>query len=361
LKKDMGARAALLGVAAAVAAAAFAPAAAQAAVTAAITGDDGNPIPLGGTLNIRNMSPQIAVSGAATDNWKLTVLGPNGAPVSSNTCSSGTLTKFVDYVGNGTYATTLATYAANDFACAGAPTSSQSLPFTIIASTAIGQPPAPVVLTRPPGQVIPNTVTLGIDLNPGALSTEAFYERGLPPNPDGSLPGTLVQTFPDTTAKTMPIRLDKGPGRYFVAAHAKGFSGLLNPQTFAPWAAPATFLALAPFDLQKFTWTDSRGPSYRFSAVVRATGANGRVNVAIGRGSKGKYRSLGTAKISKHRFSKRFRLSQVGKYRIRFKYKGNSTVAGGFEVHKFQITRRVVFRGAAVGDSTVVHGSSVGR
>ncbi|MGG7380953.1 hypothetical protein ACQ7B2_20160, partial [Escherichia coli] len=73
-----------------------------------------------------------------------------------------------------------------------------------------GPPPAPVVLTRAPGQVIPNTVTLGIDLNPGALSTEAFYERGLPPNPDNSLPGTLEQTFPDPATKTMPIRLDKG-------------------------------------------------------------------------------------------------------------------------------------------------------
>jgi hypothetical protein len=88
--------------------------------------------------------------------------------------------------------------------------------------------------------------------------------------------------------------------------------------------------------------------------VIRATGASGRVNIAVGRGTKGKYKSLGTAKISKHKFSKRFRLTHVGKYRIRFKYKGNATVAGGYEIHKFEITRRVVFRGA------VTRGASLG-
>jgi hypothetical protein len=113
--------------------------------------------------------------------------------------------------------------------------------------------------------------------------------------------------------------------------------------------------AFAPFDLQRFSWSDSRGPSYRFSATIRATGANGRVSIAIGRGSKGKYRSLGSVKITKHRFSKRFKLSKIGKYRIRFKYKGNSTVAPGYEIHKFEITRRVVFRGA------VARGASLGR
>jgi hypothetical protein len=360
LKKHRGVRTALLAAGAAAAVAAIAPVAAQAAVSATMTGDDGNPIPLGGTLNIRNMSPEIAVNGAATDNWKLTVVGPNGAKAASDTCGSGTSPRPVDYVGNGAYSTTLATYAANDFACTGAPTAAQSLPFTITASTALGPPPA-AALTRPPGLTFPNTVTLAIDLNPGALSTDVFYERNAPPNPDGSLPGAVTEAFPDTTARTVGIRLDKGPGTYYVAAHAKGFTGTFNPQTFAPWAQPVGIRAFAPFDLQKFRWTDSRGPSYRFSAVIRATGANGRVNVAVGRGSKGKYHSLGTAKIRRHKFSKRFRLSKVGKYRIRFKYKGNSTVAGGYEIHKFQITRRVVFRGAAVGGGTVEHGTSVGR
>ena len=350
MKTHRGGRRALLGLLVVSAAATMAPAAASAAVSVTVTGDDGNPIALGGTLNIRNMTPKLAISPTGSDHWGVSVTGPNGALVASDTgCLMNPLPeKFVDYVGNGTYTVNLTTYNASCVA-----TGTQTLPFTITASTAITPPPG-AALTRQPGSTIPNTVTLPIDLNPGALSTEAFVERNVTANPDGSLPGTPEQVFPDTTTKTVAIRLDKGPGTYVVAAHAKGFTGQLNPQAFGPWATPVTILTFAPFDLQKFTWTDSRGPSYRFSAVIRATGATGRVNIAVGRGSKGKYRSLGTAKISHHRFSKRFRLTKLGKYRIRFKYKGNATVAGGFEVHKFQITRRVVFRGA------VARGASFG-
>ena len=344
-------RRALLAVSAAIAAATVLPAAAGAAVSITVTGDDGNPVPLGGTLNIRNMNPQLGITAAGGDHWRVSVTGPNGAVVSSDTdCVTNltSLTKYVDYVGNGVYTVNLTTYNAS----CGAP-STQSLPFTITASTAITPPPA-AALTRQPGTAITNTVTLPIDLNPGALSTDVFVERNVTPNPDGSLPGTPEQVFPDSSAKTVAIQLNKGPGVYAVAAHAKGYTETMNPQAFGPWATPVGIRAYAPFDLQKFTWTGSRGPSYRFTGTIRATGAAGRVNIAIGRGSKGKYRSLGTAKISRHRFSKRFRLTKLGKYRIRFKYKGNATVAGGFEVHKFEITRKVVFRGA------VTRGASLG-
>ena len=145
--------------------------------------------------------------------------------------------------------------------------------------------------------------------------------------------------------------LDKGPGLYVIAARAKGFTGS-NGQFFSPWATPAAIRAFGPFDLKSFRWTDSRGPSYRFHATIMEASATGKVNVAIGRGKKGKYKSFGTAKIRKHAFSKRFRLG-VGKYRIRFKYKGNSTVAGGFEVRTFQITRHTFFRGATFRSSAL--------
>jgi hypothetical protein len=353
LKRHRRGRRALLAVSATIAAAAIAPPVAGAAVSLTVTGDDGNPVALGGTLNIRNMNPLLGISSTNTDFFSLSVTGPNGAKVASDlSCfrDYNTAQKPIDYVGNGVYTVALTRFT--DSSCtAGA--SQQSLPFTITASTAITPPPA-AALTRQPGTAITNTVTLPIDLNPGALSTDVFVERNVTPNPDGSLPGTPEQVFPDSTARTVAIQLNKGPGVYAVAAHAKGYTGTMNPQAFGPWATPVGIRAYAPFDLQKFNWTDSRGPSYRFSATIRATGASGRVNIAIGRGSKGRYRSLGTAKISRHRFSKRFRLTKLGKYRIRFKYKGNSTVAGGFEVHKFEITRRVVFRGA------VTRGASLG-
>jgi hypothetical protein len=274
------------------------------------------------------------------------VTGPNGGQVSvPDSCvAAGDSPRTVDYVGNGAYTVNLTRYS--DTNCINA-TATSTLSFTITASVALGQPQRPV-LTRKAGETVPNTVPLPIDLNPGALTHEVFVERNVQLNPDGSLPGSPEQLFPDTGTRIVPVRLDKGPGSYVVVARAKGFAGLSTPNVFTAWSAPAVIHAFAPFDLQKFTWTDQRGPSYRFSAVIRATGASGRVSVAIGRGKKGRYRSYGTVKIRKHGFSKRFRLSGTGTYRIRFKYKGNATVAPGFEVHQFQVTRRTFFRPASI-------------
>jgi hypothetical protein len=339
----------MLAASLALTAAAVAPPTAGAAVGVTVTGDDGNPIALGGAINIRNMNPQLGVSSAATDRVTLSVSGPTGAKVASDvSCVPGYTSsgKFVDYVGNGTYTVTARTYASGDTNCV-TPTATQSLPFTITASTALGQPQS-AVLTRKAQSTIPNTVNLPIDLNPGALSTEAFVARNVTPNADGSLPGAPKQLFPDPTTKTVAVRLDQGPGFYVVAAHAKGYTGVLNPQTFAPWAAPVAIRAYAPFDTQRFTWTDTRGPSYRFSATIRATGASGKVSVGIRRGSKGKFRSYGRVTIRKHRVSKRIRLPRTGTYQMRLGYKGNSTVAGGSELRSFRITRRISFARAAL-------------
>jgi hypothetical protein len=346
LKKAWRGRTALLAASTAVAVGVVAPGVANAA-TVTVTGDDGNPIALGGPINIRHMSPQVALTPAAGENYGFTITGPNGGAVAvPDSCvRAGDSPRTVDYVGNGAYTVNLTRYS--DVNCI-TTASTSSVAFTITASVALGQAQGPV-LTRKAGSTIPNTVNLPIDLNPGALTHEAFVERNVQLNPDGSLPGAPEQVFPDTATRSLPVRLDKGPGTYVVVARAKGFTGLSTPNVFTAWSAPAAIKAFAPFDLQKFTWTDQRGPSYRFSAVIRATGASGRVNVAIGRGTKGKYRSYGSVKIRKHRFAKRFRLSGAGTYRIRFNYKGNSTVAGGFEVHRFQVTRRTFFRPASIG------------
>jgi hypothetical protein len=328
---------ALLVVSAAIAATAIAPAGASAAVSVTVTGDDGNPVALGGTLNIRNMNPKLSFSALNTDFWKASITGPTGATAAID-CGSGPFpSKQVDYVGNGVYTVTVTTYSAAGCATA---TGTQNLPFTITASTAITGPPT-AQLTRAPG----------IDLNPGALSTDAFATVNVAPNPDGSPAGTPTQLFPDSTTRTVDVPLNKGPGTYYVTARAKGFTGSTG-QFFSPWASPVAIRAFAPFDLKSFKWTDSRGPSYRFHATIMEPSTTGRVNIAIGRGTKGKYKSFGTAKIRKHQFSKRFRLTR-GKWRIRFKYKGNATVAGGFEVRRFEITRRTFFRGATFRSSAV--------
>jgi hypothetical protein len=349
-------RRALLVALATIAAAAIAPAAAG-AVTVQVTGDDGNPIALGGTINIRNMSPQISPTGFVTgDIYSISAVGPNGGQVAvPATCYKATDTppspRTVDYVGNGVYTVTLTKYAASDTFCSGAPTSQTALPFSITASVAITPPPAPT-LTRSPGSFSTNTVPLAIDLNPGALTHEVFVERNVQPNPDGSLPGTPDSLFADTATRTVGVPLNKGPGNYVVVARAKGFSGLSTPNVFTAFSAPVAIRAFGPFDLKSFRWTDSVGRSYRFHATIMETSTTGKVSIAIGRGKKGKYKSYGTVTIRKHAFSKRFSLG-VGKWRIRFKYKGNATVAGGFEIRTFEITRRVVFRGATFRSSAV--------
>jgi hypothetical protein len=350
-----GSRRALLAVSTAIAAGAIAPAGAS-AVTLTVTGDDGNPVGLGGALNIRNMNPTVATlpgSVGAGEFYSVSVTGPNGAAVAvPATCYDATdspPTRLVDYVGNGVYTVTLTKYTTNTCATvSGAP---QALPFTITASVAISPPAAPA-LTRRPGSFVTNTIPLAIDLNPGALTHEVYSERNVVPNADGSLPGTPDTLFADTTTRTVGVPLNHGPGNYVVVARAKGFSGLTTPNVFTAFSAPVAIRAFGPFDLKSFRWTDSRGPSYRFNATIMETSATGKVNVAIGRGTKGKYKSFGTAKIRKHAFSKRFRLT-TGKWRIRFKYKGNSTVAGGFEVRTFQITRHVFFRGATFRSSAL--------
>jgi hypothetical protein len=316
------------------------------AVTVSVTGDDGNPIALGGPVNIRHMSPKIAVALGTGENYGFTVTGPNGAQVAvQDRCvKAGNLPRQVDYVGNGAYAVNLTRYS--DVDCA-TPAGTSALSFTITASVALGQPTTPV-LTRKAQSTIPNTITLPIDLNPGALTHEVFAERNVQLNPDGSLPGTPKALFADTTTKTVGVRLDQGPGTYVVVARAKGYSGLSTPNVFTAWSAPATIRAFAPFDTQRFSWTDTRGPSYRFSATIRATGASGNVSVGIRRGSKGKFRSYGKVKIRKHRISKRIRLPRTGTYQMRLGYKGNSTVAGGSELRSFRITRRISFARAAL-------------
>jgi hypothetical protein len=347
LKTHRWGRVTLLAVTAALTAGVVAPGAANAAVGLTITGDDGNPIALGSTINMRNMNPLLGIRSGSTDFFNLSVLGPNGAKVATDlSCFSdyNTDIKPVDYIGNGTYTVVLTTFT-NNLCTTGA--SARNLQFTITASTGLGQPTSPV-LTRKAGSVVPNTISLPIDLNPGALGTDVYVERNVAANPDGSLPGTPELLFPNSATRTVDVRLDKGPGTYVVAAHAKGYSGVLNPQAFSPWAAPAAIRAFVPFDTQKFTWTDTRGPTYRFSAVIRATGATGTVTVGIRRGSKGKFKSYGKVKIRKHRFSKRVRLPKTGTYQLRLGYKGNSTVARGSEVRSFRITRRISFTRAAL-------------
>ena len=148
---------AVLAVTTALAAGVVAPSGASAAVSVSVTGDAGTPIALGAPLNMRNMNPLLGISSTAADHFNLSVVGPSGAKVATDLqCFSNyqTSQKPIDYVGNGTYTVVLTTFT-NTSCTTGATTT--NLPFTITASTALGQPTSPV-LTRKAGSIIPNTI-----------------------------------------------------------------------------------------------------------------------------------------------------------------------------------------------------------
>jgi hypothetical protein len=349
---------ALLATVAALAASALAPAAAG-AITVTVTGDDGSAAPLGAAVGIRNMSPHVTATPVAGEYYTYTITGPTGVGVSVpvSACrglQDGAVDRTVDYAGNGVYTVNLAVYASTDQFCARAPIRTAALPFTIGASIAVAAPATPV-LTRMPGSSITNTATLPINLNPGALSNDAFVAFNGQVGPDGALVGTSQQLFPDSSKGTVGVPLNKGPGNYVVVAHAVGFTGLNTPQTATPWSAPAIVKAIAPFDVRLST-TDTRGPSYRIKARINEPSASGRVSIAIARGTKsGRYRSYGSVKIRGHLITKRFTLRRTGSYRLRFKYKGNATVAPGFEVFKFSISRRFASTSAATAAAASLH------
>jgi len=317
------------------------------AATVTVTGDDGNPVPLAQSAPgaIRNMSPSVGISfpADAKGHYSVTYAGPDGtavaSPISCYTLFS--TNRSLDYRGNGSYTVTVTSYADADRDCATA-TGTETYTFAIGAGVALSQPTVPF-LTRAPNSYSANTLNLPVALNPGTSSYELNYAAGGVVGPDGAISGASQPGYVNTTTGSAPLTF-KTPGVYTVVARAKGTSG--GGAFFTPWSVPVKILAVAPFDLSgNLVLTDSRGPSYAFRGTVRElAAAGGRVNIAMGKGKKGKYKSLGSVKItSKGTFSKRFTQKTAGTYRLRLKYKGNGLVAGGTIVQQFRVTKRVVF------------------
>ncbi len=342
-------RRALLTASLAVAALAGGPAGA-AAYTVQVSGDDGKPVDVSGPLTIRNLNPNVALNlTPATEHHGYTVTGPSGEQAAvPNSCAAGAGdTRPVSYFGNGVYTVHVTKYAASSGGSCNtsAPQGTADVPFTISGGIGLTGPPK-AVLTRDPGKPSTNRLTLPISLNPGAISNELFYGHNSAVNPDQSLAIPAGPVFANSSTATVDVPLDKGPGSYQLTGHAKGF----NPagDVFTPWAPVVQWQAFAPFDVKKLGFPDRRGPSYRIRATFNETSVTGRVSIALARGATGgEYRSLGSAKVGRHSVSKRFRATKAGVYRLRFTYKGNATVAGGYAVDKIRITRQISFRGAS--------------
>jgi hypothetical protein len=108
-----------------------------------------------------------------------------------------------------------------------------------------------------------------------------------------------------------------------------------------PWTAPLSFRVYAPFDFSASSFPDSDGPGYRLAVRLRERTARGSVRISVARRWTGRarYRSLGSARISKGSFSKRFTLRETGTYRIRYRFEGSGTTAPGTVVEKVRIRR----------------------
>jgi hypothetical protein len=332
----------IAAVAATIAFAACTPAAANAAVTGAVTGDGGAPVALtpGAVLPIRNMDVQayVHVDAADAGSFKMAVADQNGTGAASAglcwpTSSINDDKKYVDYHGNMTYTLTLSLFT--DKNCA-TPKSTVTYQWAVGAAVALGQPGGPL-LTRQSNSF--STITQAIDFagNPGATTYEIKYALGGVLAPDGSISGPIKDAYVDSTTGKVQL-FERTPGTYLMVARAK------NGSYYSPWSAPISIRLIAPFDLSSTTFPDSRGPSYQVRGIVGETSAGGRVTIAAAKGSKGgRYRTLGRAKVnSKGVFKLRFRLKKIGVYRMRYSFKGSSTVAKGSVVQKVKITRRRV-------------------
>jgi len=317
------------------------------AATATVTGDDGNPVALGGPVSIRNMDVKVQPTFSSSEvsekrDYRLEVLDPAGQVAAAiSTClqaSGSTFPISPEYRGNGTYTVVLMTYPDTERSADSCRTgaSEQRLPYTVAGSAPVGPLPAKALL-REPNSVSTRPLEIPVGVNPGAFTTELRYAAGGVIGPDGAISGAS-ETASVNSSTGRATAYPRTPGRYVFVARAK------SDDAFTPWSAPVYVDLFAPFDLESFRFIDSRGPSYRVRATLREKTATGRVRIDLARGSKGRYRKLGTVTIRNGTVSKRFRQRRTGKYRMRLTYAGGPTTIPGRVVQGLRFTRRVVFR-----------------
>ncbi len=327
------------------AASAIAPAAASAA-GASVTGDDGNPVTLGGAVTIRQMAPKVfPLFVPGEKNYTLAVLDPAGAPAARPVECIGTgfpINPRVDYAGNGAYTVVVTTYTdtgSGDRCETGK--KEQRLPFTINASTVVGPLPTQL-LQRDPGVFGNKDYAIPVQMNPGADRMELRFLNGGQIGPDGGIAGPSQEGLVLSSSGTASIRFD-APGRYVFVARAKVITA--SGDRFSPWSQSVAVQVYAPFDHEVFRITDSTGPSYRVRLTLREKSATGKVKIAMARGKKGgKFRSIGSAPIRKGVISKRFRQRRYGIYRLRFTYAGGATTAPGQVIEGLRFRKVIRFR-----------------
>lgn len=318
------------------------------AATASVTGDDGNPVALGGPVSIRNLDAKVEPAFSSDEvgskrDYTLEVLDPAGQVAAAiSTClqaSGSTFPISPEYRGNGIYTVVLKTYPDTERSADGCKTgaSEQRLAYTVAGSAPVAPLP-PQALLREPNSFTTRPLEIGVGINPGATTTELRYAAGGVIGPDGGISGAS-ETASVNSATGRATAFIRTAGRYVFVARAR------SDNAFTPWSAPVYVDLLSPFDFEGFTFTDGRGPSYRVKATLREKTATGRVRIDLARGTKrGRYKRLGTVTIRNGVIAKRFRQRRTGKYRMRFTFAGSPTTTPGAIVQGVRFTRRVVFR-----------------
>ena len=324
-------------LAAACAAALLMPAIAGAA-TVTVTGDDGNPVALNAAAAtpLRHMDAEVSVALAGTDKgYAISIAGPVAPATSPRTCGLSSGQHNLDYQGNATYTVNVTTYT--NTACT---TGAKATAYQIaVGSSSPLTAPAGLLLTRKPNDFASITHLIPIALNPGALTHEIRYAKGGVIGPDGGISGASETATADSTTGAVPLLLVE-PGAYVMVARPQGFTGAAG-QFYAPWSPAISFRAIAPFDLATTpTFPDDRGPRYKLRGELREKSAKGKVRIQFAKGKRGKFFSVGKAKMRRGVFKKRFTLHRTGVYRVKFTFKGSGTVAPGTIVTRMQIRKR---------------------
>ena len=314
----------------------LAAAAPASAATPSITGDAGAPVPLTSGMTLRHMSPDVTFAFTAEETYYAArVVGPSGPASIGTDClrTSDPFAERVKYQGNGAYTVFYKTAGDRD-SCLAA--TEQSVPFTINASTGFAAAPAKF-LFRSQFSVVSTPLELSVNGNPGAEAYDVRFARNATLGPDGGIAGTAESAFVDMATGKVRLTVTE-PGKYTVVIRAKTF----RSDVPTAWGPPVTVQALAPFDLSYANLSDSTGPTYAVVGTVRETSARGKVTIAIGKGKNPKrFKKLGTAKIRKGgKFKMRFRQTRLGKYVMRFSYKGSATVAKGSEKRPLTFFKR---------------------
>jgi hypothetical protein len=327
-------------LAVALTAAAVLPATAS-AVSVTVTGDDGNPIPLGGDVTIRTMEAKVAITHAPGEDvrFSATFLGPDGANAAPRiSCVRSSVPRLMEYRGNGAYTIQVQTYNEPDTSCETPLDGPSTSKYTVNADVGLTAPSGRVLIRAPDSSLI-QRVGLPVVLNPGATRHEVRYAARGVIGPDGAIGGPSAQSFVSPTTARVGLRLST-PGRYTVVGRAQ------RGDFFSPWSAPVFIDAIVPFDVRSARAPDPSGPSYRIAVAVRERSAAGsRVRLAYARGTKGgRFRSLGSVTIdSKGVFTKRLTIRRSGTYRLRATYPGSATVAPGVVVRRFRVDGRLSF------------------